>query len=184
MKKIFYTAIVLIFVANCSSPANVESNVSNKNSIVIVPTNAATNRTIAPPSDQTAGNVANSTDAKKVTVEDLGSVSRRNVERVRSKGKGDANAPPIPATAATPNPAADNSEISSTMNSKGVPIETRVFKNHPVLAKIERTFEVLDKPVMKVYLKNGKVLTAPPNAIANPLTATADEILRAAVVNR
>ncbi len=133
-----------------------------------------------PPSavNQTNINAANAPDANQ-TLTEVSSVSRRNVERLKSKGGGDTNAAPIPSIKATPNPAPDNSELSSTMNAQGVPIETRVFRNNPTLSKIERTFADIENPITKVYLKNGKVLTMPKGAVEKPESATAAEILRA-----
>jgi len=63
------------------------------------------------------------------------------------------------------------------MNDKGEPLETRIFKKHPVLAKIERTD--LNNRNVKVYLKNGKVVNLPEGRVENFLTAPAENILKA-----
>jgi len=55
-------------------------------------------------------------------------------------------------------PAADNSTYSAEMNDKGQPVETRTFKGHPILAKIEKTTLSPRDYVYKVYLKDGKVV--------------------------
>lgn len=190
MKKFYYPAIIAVLVTGCSSASttsNVASNTSNaanRTNISNVQINTATKQTVDLPTNQPniqsqpTVKVENSVNTNKPLVQDS-SISRENFEKLKSKGGGDKNAAPIPATKATPNAAPDNSELSSTMNSKGVPIETRVFKNNPVLAKTERTFEDINNPVTKVYLKNGKVLTVPKGAIADPVTATGAEFLRA-----
>lgn len=180
MKKFFYPAVFFVLTAGCSSSPTV---VENKNSNIVNTsanrTISATNQAVSPSVNQTNSSAENTINANKIVVEDLGAVSRRNLERLKSKGGGNANVAPIAASSPPPNAAPDNSEISSTMNEKGVPIETRVFKNHPVLAKMEKSFADVEKPVIKVYLKNGKVLIAPNEKISNTATVSADDILRA-----
>ncbi len=185
MSKFYYPAIIAFFITACASspPAsNVELSAANKTANA----NASTSPTIKPtadlPTDQantnSAVNAQNSINSNQPRLRDT-SVSLENMERLRSKGGGDRNAAPIPATKPTPFAAPDNSEIAVTMNRRGVPIETRIFKNNPRLAKVERTFEDGSNPVTKVYLKNGKVLMVPKGAISNSATATAAEYLRA-----
>ncbi len=55
-------------------------------------------------------------------------------------------------------PAPDDSTFSAEMNAKGQPVETRTFKSHPVLAKVEKITTSPREYVFKVYLKNGKVI--------------------------
>jgi hypothetical protein len=55
-------------------------------------------------------------------------------------------------------PAPDNSEYSSTMNSSGQAIETRVFRNNPVINKVERIWKGVDEKTVNIYLKSGKVV--------------------------
>lgn len=182
MKKFFYPAMFLTFAAGCSTPtANVENKNSNSGNTAIsrtIPAANQANQAIPPPVSQTNSNAENPANANNVAIQDLGAISRRNLERLRSKGGGDTNAAPIAAATPAPSVAPDNSEVSSTMNEKGVPIETRVFKNHPVLLKMEKSFADIEKPVIKVYLKNGKVLIAPNDKISNTATVPADDILR------
>lgn len=73
-------------------------------------------------------------------------------------------------------PAGDNSEITSVVNENGV-IETRTFKSHPTLAKIERTFAGREVKV-KVFLKNGQVAEMPADDITDFVNEPADQILR------
>lgn len=177
-----------IFIAGCSSASensNGGTNTVNKNNANAVVNTAATvsssnqSNPLPPPVNQPNANAANKPDANQ-SLTDASSVSRRNLDILKAKGKsGDKNAAPIPATAATPHQAPDNSELSSTMNEKGVFIETRVFKNHPTLAKVEKSFTDMNNPAIKVYLKNGKVLTMPKGAIEKTESAAASEILRA-----
>ncbi len=188
MKKLFYPAIIAVFAASCAS-SNVEPNVSSKTEIsnsakpnaVNLPTNSVFN-SVAPPITQANSSPENSTELNK-TIIDSSSVSRRNLERLRSKGNPAANAAPMPSNKPEPYIAPDKSEISTMMNEKGVPVETRIFRNHPILAKTEKTFADVENPVLKVYLKNGKVLTVPKGAIKDQLKASADEFLKAVGVN-
>lgn len=62
--------------------------------------------------------------------------------------------------------APDDSVFTVSMNKDGVPIETRTFNSHPILAKVEKQF--LGKEIKyKVYLRNGKVLEGPADKLEN-----------------
>jgi len=76
-------------------------------------------------------------------------------------------------------PASDNSEIFVEL--KDVPIETRVFKNHPQLIKVVKS-GAPGKTTIKVYLKGGKVVDVPGDKFANLGAETAASILAAAGV--
>lgn len=76
------------------------------------------------------------------------------------------------------NPAPDNSEVSISLGQ--FPIETRTFKSHPQLAKVERIQDVANKKnIIKVYLKNGEVKELPETTMPNPMAAPAAEIVKA-----
>lgn len=55
-------------------------------------------------------------------------------------------------------PAADNSTYTAEMNESGKPVETRTFKSHPILLKIEKITLSPRDYVFKIYLKDGKVV--------------------------
>lgn len=75
--------------------------------------------------------------------------------------------------------APDNSEITVSLGQ--FPVETRTFKNHPQLAKVEKIQDVPNKKnVVKVYLRNGQVKQLPDNITLEPLSAPAASILQAA----
>jgi len=76
-------------------------------------------------------------------------------------------------------PASDNSQVASTMNKEGTPIETRTFKSHPILLKTERIYTDIQNPNGRVYLKNGKIVELPPDPSINLSIAPANEILKA-----
>ena len=56
------------------------------------------------------------------------------------------------------NPAPDDSTFSAEMNGSGQPVETRTFRSHPILAKIEKITVSPRDYVFKIYLRNGKVV--------------------------
>jgi hypothetical protein len=72
--------------------------------------------------------------------------------------------------------APDNSEIFAELGE--VPIETRIFKNHPQLIKVVKT-GIPPNQTIKVYLKGGKTVDLPGTKIANLGTEPAAAILEA-----
>lgn len=55
-------------------------------------------------------------------------------------------------------PAPDDSTFTAEMNEKGQPVETRTFRSHPILKKVEKITMSPRDYVFKIYLKNGKVV--------------------------
>lgn len=55
-------------------------------------------------------------------------------------------------------PAPDDSTFTAEMNAKGQPVETRTFRSHPVLKKVEKITMSPRDYVFKIYLKNGKIV--------------------------
>lgn len=110
----------------------------------------------------------------------LGSTFGKQVKR---NPNGRAAAPPIdPNAKRMLANAPDNSVIYTEMNQQGTPIETRIFKNHPQLQKVERTYSTIERPEIKVYLKNGKIIDVPGDKFDNILNAPAKDIAAAAAV--
>ncbi len=177
MRKFLHLAIIAGFAAACSSPANVQPNVKT------VETNVAVNQPIAAATaNQSNINVEAEPNYNKVVIGDA-LVSKKNADKIRGKNAvGKETTPMTGEIGAVSAAAPDDSEIFSQMNEKGQPLETRVFKNNRALAKIERLYVTMENPTLTVYLKNGKTVKVPNGAIANPLTASAAEILQAAGV--
>ncbi len=176
MSKFFYLAFVLIYAAGCSSSANVatDSNVAASN-VKTVETNNIVNKSVAAAINEPNRNAEISVNANKIIIQNS-AISKDNVRNWDAKKEGvKENAPIAPNIGKAVPAAPDDSEVSSRMNDKGEPLETRVFKNHPVLVKVERTN--LDNRNVKVYLKNGKVFDLPESKADNFLTAAADDIL-------
>ena len=168
MSKFFYLAAALIYTAGCSSSSNVAADAKT------VEANSVINKSVAAV-NQPNSNVEISINVNKIIIQNM-AVTKDNVRNWNAKNTGSKKNTPIAGNIGEMTTAApDNSEISSRMNDKGEPVETRVFKNHPVLTKVERTD--LDNRNIKVYLKNGKVFNLPEGKADNFLTASADEIL-------
>lgn len=75
--------------------------------------------------------------------------------------------------------APDNSEITTSLGQ--FPVETRTFKSHPQLAKIEKIQDVANnKTIVKIYLRNGQVKEVPENITIEPLSAPAAFIMQVA----
>jgi hypothetical protein len=75
-----------------------------------------------------------------------------------------------------PLPAPDESEFKTEGRKDGSFAETRTFKNHPQLLKIERV--TLGKDVsLKVYLKNGKSFNVTEEQVPNFRIAAAQNVL-------
>ena len=75
--------------------------------------------------------------------------------------------------------APDNSEVSAALTENFV--QTRTFKNHPRLEKVEATTLTKEnnRKVIKVYLKGGKVIEISKDKILDPMVESADNILKA-----
>jgi len=175
VSKFFYFTVILISVAGCSSPSpKVETNVKS------IQTNAAVNKAIVSSVNQPNVNVESSPKAN-INIQNF-AVSKENIRNTKDKkGAGAVDAAPIPNAVRATVAAPDNSEIISEMNAQGQPLETRAFKNHPVLVKIQRTD--LNNRDVKIYLKNGKVVVLPENQADAFLTASASDILKAVGLN-
>lgn len=75
--------------------------------------------------------------------------------------------------------APDNSEITVSLGQ--YPVETRTFKSHPQLAKVEKIQDVANKKTtVKIYLRNGQVKQVPENITLEPMSASAADILQIA----
>lgn len=171
MNKFFYLAIASVFIVSCSSSSNIGTDVK------AVESNSFSNKSIVSTVNQPDTNAEISVNKNEPALQDA-TVSKKNAKSWEGRKSGNDESKPIAANIAKVVTAApDNSEVSSDMNLKGQPVEIRSFKNHPLLIKVERVD--LDNSNVKVYLKNGKVLTIPEDKASGFLTASASEILEA-----
>ncbi len=142
---------------------------SNANAAIVVNTNAASNLDVV--NNPSAANVA--APATNSAIPGIPGAPA-NVQ-VSKNDPTRGNAKPQMVSV----PAPDNSEVTNTLGENAV--STRVFKNHPQLAKVEQINDIANKKVtVKVYLRNGKVVEVPEGKIDNPMAAPAANILQAA----
>lgn len=175
--KFFYLAVFSIFLASCSTVPTAETNTNSASSVNSANSKvAAIEQTNTNVEVQTASNTANSNTVK---IKSGGVINRESFEALKQTKTGDPNLAPVQAETIK-NIAPGDSEISSTMNSQGVPIETRTFKNDPLLDKVEKILADPKNPQVKIYLKNGKVVNLPASKIGDSAIVSANEILIAA----
>lgn len=74
-------------------------------------------------------------------------------------------------------PAAEDSQIASTMTSTGKPYEVRVWKKHPLLLKVEATWIDPQNKALLIVLRNKQVFNITTDRIVNLKMATADQLL-------
>lgn len=171
MSRVFYFVFISIFIAGCSSPARVEKNIKPDQ------TDTVSNKSVATMTNQLNSNAEALNNSNGIVIQNS-AITKDNVRNMQRKAGGSKETTPIAANISVAAIAApDNSEVISQMNEKGQPLERRTFKNHPVLAKIERID--LDNQNIKVYLKSGKIVNLPADQADNFLTARADDILKA-----
>lgn len=89
------------------------------------------------------------------------------------------NAKPVPPEF---RPAPENSESATTMTSDGAILEIRVFKGHPQLAKAEVSWLDPNEKLLKVYLKNGRIVEVKTDRVENLRTTPSIDILAVAGV--
>lgn len=172
MNGIVYFAFAAIFAAGCSLSSGTETNGKTAGA------NTVGDSVTTPANRQPVEQNKFSVNANKTVIQNaaISKENERNWERKNGGGKGSV---PIVANAVRIVTAApDNSEVTSRMNVNGLPLETRTFNNHPILAKIERLD--LDDRNIKIYLRNGKSVKLPEGKITNFLSAPASDILNAA----
>jgi hypothetical protein len=173
MKGFLSLLVISMVIAGCSSAPTLKNTTANTANPINT-ANPVNNNQPINANVETAGNSTNVNVPTKDPFKDLKGGRFPNPNR-KPGGIDMKNVKVVTPT----NPAPDNSVVSTTMNNQGLPIETRAFKNHPVLLKVEKIFIDIKNPTTRVYLKNGKVVELPPGKISDASTAPADEILRA-----
>ncbi|HEV7645922.1 MAG TPA: hypothetical protein VGO50_18430 [Pyrinomonadaceae bacterium] len=87
--------------------------------------------------------------------------------------------PPTPKEEPLTRTAPDDSVITAENNPEGDLVETRIFKNHDMLAKVERILTASRRGgSVRVFLKNGRVYEVPVARLKNVLNETPEEIIR------
>lgn len=138
--------------------------------------------------NSTGSNVTVNSNAANTPQANLAEASNGNGADANAADAANANtqnsAPPKRAVKVkpeeTPLQAPDDSEITLENNAQGELVETRIFRNHDMVAKVERTQNTAKKDAsIKVYLKNGKVYELPAGKIKDVLTESPEEIIKA-----
>lgn len=73
----------------------------------------------------------------------------------------------------------ESSLISNVMNKEGHPVQTRKFGGNPQIDKVEIISIDAKQRKILVYLKNGKTLQMAEGKLADPMTASSYQILKA-----
>jgi len=164
MRNKLIITIFALFLAGCASPAADDANNSGS----------------------TGANTEQAANAEQVVVP-------KNTETGENIALPGITAPPdnsnikIKAETYDTSKATDEREAieDSTFSTKltDVAVETRTFKNHPTLAKVERITDAKGRTI-KVYLRSGKVIEIPGNNIANLSAASSTQIMRAAGIEQ
>lgn len=156
MYKIFALLIIIVSFAGCSSSSSEQTRAGNGGATQDSKSTAPTaNQPPANPNSETAN--ANLTPTRAEVI-----------AKLRQKRLELGNAPssePLPEPQFRP--ARDNSMVSTTMNSKGDVVETRIFKNNPQISKVEMNWVGPKNSVLKIFLKDGRVVDAKGGNIKN-----------------
>ena len=127
--------------------------------------NMANSQVTSPPEDQNVEANANTEDLANANA----NIQNLPVKRPPLSPK------PEPLTRTAP----DDSVITAENNADGDLVETRVFKNHDMLAKVERILTASRRGgTLRVFLKNGRVYELPAGKLKNALSDSPDEIIK------
>jgi hypothetical protein len=96
--------------------------------------------------------------------------NQKRPEQYRSPGKSGTDTQAAEASSQAP----DNSTFTSKLTD--IAVETRSFKDHPLLLKVVKTIAP-GKTELKVFLRNGKVIDVPADRIKDLSTIPAMDIL-------
>ncbi len=77
-------------------------------------------------------------------------------------------------------PAPEDSQIASAMNSSGQMYDTRIFKRHPQLVKVDSTSIGPKEKELKILLRNGQIKIVTTDSIVDLKQATTSQLLRLA----
>lgn len=150
MRGILLIGILLtaLFVVGCSSGPAAGTNSGTNNSSN---TTKSENVNSTAPQPQTAATVPVGPEQAVPATNPMAGQRKPLVET-------DPNSP-IPEPQRNPGP--ENSEIAVTMDKQGNFVELRFFKADPHIVKAERIMSSPGKSVVKIWLNNGKVISAP-----------------------
>ena len=150
MQKFVALILFSVMFAGCSSEAKQPTeSTPNKNTVTA---GKNTNTVVLGNSDQPAILDAEPSNKLTPTKQDI-------IAKLRQKNLAAANTPASgPPPPPQYRPAPDDSVVATAMNSKGSVVETRIYKNHPNLSRVELKWVSPDDKRVKIYLRNGKVV--------------------------
>jgi len=159
-KLFIFLAVLLFLTAACSSDEVVRTNTNN---------NAA----------QPANTAVIENNSTEITVKNTNSGEKVMIPGINEpidNTAANSNTKPEKIKAPEGRPAPDDSVFTTQLTDVG--LETRTFKNHPLLNKVERITSPKGKTI-KVYLRSGKIVELPGDKLANISSIPASEILKA-----
>lgn len=174
MKYFLSLAIFLVFLSGCTSAPVTNVNSANSN----VADNSVAEMSNTNSASVTMEEFMNTNAAAPSVNKDVSELSGSPTGK-NSRGKNADSAPIDPNAEMILTTAPDNSVITTSMNKQGAPVETRTFKSHPTLLKVERVYTDLKNPTITVYLKNGKTYDLPKEKIDDIFNVSANDILNA-----
>lgn len=140
MKSVILLSVILTITA-CGSSAENGSNSPEA-------ANSTSNVAVARPNQ----NSANGVNMLVLSPAEIANYNTNSANKTTAK---DPTSAPIKPAAM---PAPDSSEYTTVMGKDGLPVETRVFRNSPQIAKVVKTWKSPKEKTISVYLKNGKVV--------------------------
>ena len=171
MRKIFALIFAAGFTLGCSSQANTSATKTTNPSKNTVGQNsdAGVSSNLSQPANSAAETSNAQADAPATNARDR--LARKRFIDVPSTGP-----PPPPQLLAAP----DNSQIATTMNRDGAVIETRIFKNHPQIEKVESIWLTPKQRNVRIFLKDGRVVETKTDRIETLRTASTKLLLEIA----
>ena len=161
--KMFFLLAALV-AAGCSSQDTADK----------VSVNAAANNTNKAPAEAAAANQAPAGETGVEGAEANPVLAMKNA-RLQELRKGPSSVSTTDVDVKAPSrPAPENSEYSVSLGKTAV--ELRVFRDNPSISKVEKTNDG-KKSLVKIYLKNGKVVELPGEKIENLGSISSAEIL-------
>lgn len=164
---LFYSILIFTAVATaCSSTTPSQNAAANANTAVVTNTENPTTANLG------GGGGGGGAEVKNSNIPGIPAIP--GTEKPVSKDDPTRNAK----VEMVKRPAPDNSEITTQLGENMV--ETRTFKNHAQIAKVEKILDIkANKTIYKVYLRNGQVRELPEGKVSDPMGETGDNIMKA-----
>ncbi len=170
---IIWIAAAAIAISGCGGSAEVETSAANaqgsNTTTVVKPVEVDPSEVNSPAADANANVPLNPIEQERLIKEER--ARQANIQLPEGMVHPGQRAEPLA------RPAPDNSTFSTKLTD--VAIETRQFRSHPQINKVERITDTNGSRV-KIYLKNGKVVDADPNRFKQIANVSVNEFILAA----